>query len=245
VSESAVSSSDATFTLSGSGWQEVLLATPQPLVATTRYRSGCLFPNGKFVVTADYWTTGAGGAGITSGPLHGHSNATASSNEQGSLNVGAVLAFPGLGSGTAANYWVTPIVTDVDPDGGEEVDLAGTANAAATASGTLSVVRPLAASGNAAGQASGALGVGRSLRGVATAACAAFGSLTVTRPRSAGAGWGTLVGIGAAIRADAEEFVTATYDSCPVCGGPIDVAFGLMNCPMGHWQVPVGTPVRW
>ncbi len=115
VGTSAVPSSDATFVLSGSGWQEVLLATPQPLTVGTRYRSGLHFPNGWFVATADYWSVGPGAAGITVGALHGHSNASASSNQQGSLNVGPVLTFPAAGSGSAANYWVTPIITDVDP----------------------------------------------------------------------------------------------------------------------------------
>ena len=245
VGEGAVADSDATFTLSGSGWQDVLLATPQPLTPTTRYRSGCLFPNGKFVVTADYWTSGAGGSGITAGPLLGHSNATASSNQQGSLNVGAVIAFPGIGSGTAANYWVTPLVTNVDPDAGVDRELAGTITAAATASGSLSVGRALAGSGSSAGHASGALSVSRSLGGTVSAAAVFQGSLTVTRPGAPGAGWGSLIGIMAADRAVQLEEASATHVDCPVCGGPIDTARGWMNCPMGHWRVPAGEPVGW
>lgn len=119
VAETPVASSGAVFALSGSGWQTVLLPTPLPLAVGTRYRSGAHFPNGRFVLTADYWTSGAGGAGITSGPLIGYSNGAATANEQGSLHVGAALTFPEGGSPTAANYWVTPLVTDVDPAGGD------------------------------------------------------------------------------------------------------------------------------
>jgi len=110
VSESPVANTDAAFVLSGGGWQEVLLATPQPVVAGTRYRVGVHFPGGRYSFTATYW-----GASVVNGALVGHSQATATNAEQGSLLGGAVLAFPGNGSPNAANYWITPIITDVDP----------------------------------------------------------------------------------------------------------------------------------
>lgn len=115
VSTAAVPSTTATFALSGSGWQDVLLATPQPLVAGTRYRTGALFPNGRYVFTGAYWSSGPGAAGIIVGPLTGWNQAGATGTQQGSLNAGGSLAFPGSGSPAAANYWVTPIITDVDP----------------------------------------------------------------------------------------------------------------------------------
>lgn len=110
VSEAPVANTDATFVLSGGGWQEVLLATPQPAVPGTRYRAGVHFPGGRYSFTATYW-----GSSIVTGALIGHSQATATNGEQGSLLGGAVLAFPGNGSPNAANYWITPIITDVDP----------------------------------------------------------------------------------------------------------------------------------
>lgn len=29
---------------------------------------------------------------------------------------------------------------------------------------------------------------------------------------------------------------------CPICGGPLDKARNVLNCPMGHWTGPVGAP---
>lgn len=110
VAETAVPSTDAAFTLSGGGWQTVLLATPQPTAAGVRYRTGVLFPGGRYSFTATYW-----GSNVVSGALIGHSQATATNGEQGSLNAGGVLTFPGAGSPNAANYWIQPIITDVDP----------------------------------------------------------------------------------------------------------------------------------
>jgi hypothetical protein len=116
VSEAAVSGSDATFTLAGSGWQDTLLAVPVPLVLGTRYRAGCHFPNGQYPFTDAYWGgAGPGASGIIVGPLVGHEQSGATAGEQGSLWPGAVLAFPNNGSPTGANYWVTPIITNVDP----------------------------------------------------------------------------------------------------------------------------------
>ena len=110
VAESPVANTDAAFTLSGGGWQTVLLATPQPLTPGTRYRTGVHFPGGRYSFTASYW-----GSSVVSGALVGHSQATSTNGEQGSLLAGASLAFPGNGSPNAANYWIQPIITDEDP----------------------------------------------------------------------------------------------------------------------------------
>jgi hypothetical protein len=123
--------------------------------------------------------------------------------------------------------------------------LAGSANAAGHASGTIAASRALAGVASAAATAQGALATSRPLAGSASAAAVLVGSLTVTRPRAMATGWGSLVGIGEVIKAEALEAARATYVDCPVCGSPIDVAFGWMNCPMGHWRVPAGQPVGW
>jgi hypothetical protein len=103
---------EATFVLAGSGWQDVLLDAPVPIAQGVAYRSGAHFPNGRYAATANYWSSGPGGAGVSDGPLVGYSQPVATENEQGSLAVGAVLAFPSQGAPNATNYWVTPIVTD-------------------------------------------------------------------------------------------------------------------------------------
>lgn len=116
VTTVAVPDSVAAFTLAGAGWQEAVLDTPQPLAQGVAYRSGAHFPNGRYVATPNYWSSGPGSAGVTDGPLVGYSQTLATENEQGCLAVGAALAFPALGSGSASNHWVTPIVTDETGD---------------------------------------------------------------------------------------------------------------------------------
>ncbi|MCP2248741.1 hypothetical protein [Lentzea aerocolonigenes] len=46
-------------------------------------------------------------------------------------------------------------------------------------------------------------------------------------------------------RQNAEELHRAETEQpleCPNCGSPLDEARGLLNCPMGDWQGPVGRP---
>lgn len=64
--------------------------------------------------TANYWSTGPGGSGLTAGPITVPNNASATSPGQSSYNAGATLTFPGTNGGPW-NYWVdievTPLVT--------------------------------------------------------------------------------------------------------------------------------------
>jgi hypothetical protein len=112
----AVVSSVGTFTLSGTGvYQTALLPVPVPIVIGQSYRSGCHLPNGAYAFTSAFWSSGAGSGGVTSGRLTAPSQALAPDGEQGVLIGGASRAFPANGSGSAANFWITPILTDVDP----------------------------------------------------------------------------------------------------------------------------------
>lgn len=114
-----VAGTDAAFTLSGSGAQTVLLATPVALGVgpANSYRTGAHFPNGRYPFTSSFWSSGPGSAGIINGPLVGPNQSSATEGEQGSLAVGSSINFPANGSPNAAFYWVTPIITDVDPGG--------------------------------------------------------------------------------------------------------------------------------
>lgn len=163
VAETAVASSDASFALSGSGWQTALLATPIPLVLGTRYRAGVHFPNGRYAFTNAYWASS-----VIVGPLTGHSQASSTAGEQGSLQAGASLAFPGNGSPGAANYWITPIITDVDPGSGDfrtgsvsaplglAADLLGVKGSARAVTGVLALAgSPLGAKGSAGAASAG------------------------------------------------------------------------------------------
>lgn len=154
-----VAGTDASFILSGSGTQTALLGTPVALSLgpTVRYRTGAHFPNGRYPFTADFWSSGPGSAGIINGPLVGPNQSAASEGEQGSLFTGSAITFPGNGSPNAAFYWVTPIVTDVDP-GGEShsgavsstLTLGGSLTGSKTTSGSPASI-PLALSSSAAG----------------------------------------------------------------------------------------------
>lgn len=122
----AVPGSVATFTLAGVGtYQQVLLPAPVSINVGpgNGYVTGAHFPDGAYAFTADYWSSGAGSAGHTVGRLVAPNQASAPSNEQGVLIPGVVRAFPSDGSGVAANYYVTPILTDVDPTPSGAVDL--------------------------------------------------------------------------------------------------------------------------
>ncbi|CRK59091.1 Flagellar hook-length control protein FliK [Alloactinosynnema sp. L-07] len=112
---SAVSGSDGSFTLTGTGWQDVIYGTPIALTVEQRYKAICHFPSG-LCFTANYFNAGGPAEnGITNGPLHVFGTSTATGGFQGSYNYNSGLAY--TDNGVATNYWVTPIVTDTDPAG--------------------------------------------------------------------------------------------------------------------------------
>lgn len=173
----AVGSSVATVTLSSTGaYQLGLLPTPVPIVVGQSYRSGAHLPNGAYAFTSNYWSSGAGSAGITSGRLTAPSQAVAPDGEQGVLIGGAARAFPANGSGAAANFWITPILTDVDPGSTTptgSVDLpvsvgmsvAGVKKASGVVSAPVAVAGSLIGAKVSAGAVSAAVPVGASVAG--------------------------------------------------------------------------------
>lgn len=118
VTGSAMPGADAAFSLSGSGWQTVLLTTPLPLLIgpSNSLRSGVHFPNGAYAATNGFFGIGgAGEGGLANGPLRAPDAGNATNLIQNLFTAGASLTFPASGSST--NYWIQPIVTDVDPGG--------------------------------------------------------------------------------------------------------------------------------
>jgi uncharacterized protein DUF4082 len=203
VAGTAVPGSDATFTLSGSGWQQVLLATPVPLSTGVNYRSGLHFPNGRYPVTVEYWGSGPGGTGHTSGPLRALNRSAALDGKQGVLNVGAALAFPNTGSSNSSSFWVTPILTDVDPAGSTPsgsisapVGVSATITGAKVASGAVS-----AAVAVASGLSGAHEGVGAATAPV-TVSAAVSGQNPSSAPYSAllCSPWATVADIPSAVR---------------------------------------------
>lgn len=99
------------------GWIFTPFASPVALTVGTAYRVAIYYSNTRFGYATDYWTTGPGASGITSGPLFAPSDAGATGARQCSYNYTATnvgLAFPGSdnnGDWTGADV----AVTDIDP----------------------------------------------------------------------------------------------------------------------------------
>lgn len=105
----------------GVGWQESSI-TPVQLTSGVRYKVVAHMPD-HYTATGGYWTGGGpGGSGIVNGFLTAPDTGNADGGGQGTFLYG-VVAFPG-GSFNGGNYWVDVVVTDVDPSGAVNVELA-------------------------------------------------------------------------------------------------------------------------
>lgn len=120
----AVPGTDVTFTGLGSttaaGWKSVALATPILLTVGQHYRVAGYFANGTtFTATNSYWATGPGASDVVNGPITGYAQTHATGSIQGSFVAQTTGTFPvyptTLASPAGNNYWVDPVVTDVDP----------------------------------------------------------------------------------------------------------------------------------
>lgn len=110
TSGGAVAGTDVTWTLAGTGWQVADLAAPVALTANQRYRVAAQFPT-NYSATSDYFSSGAGAAGLVDGPLHAPSATGATGGDQGSFVVAGALAYP-VNQFRSTAYWVDVIVTD-------------------------------------------------------------------------------------------------------------------------------------
>jgi hypothetical protein len=123
TSGTAVSGTDAAFTLSGTGWQRADVAVPVPLLANVKYKASCHFPSG-YSATAAYWASGGGASDIVNGALVAPTKSNSVGGDtQGCYGYGASISYPLNGSGSGACYWVDVVVTDVDPGAGQTVVL--------------------------------------------------------------------------------------------------------------------------
>ena len=105
----------------GSGWMEASLTGN--LAAGTNYKVVVLNGAGSPAVwngaSANYWSTGFGGSGLTSGPITAPDTSAATSPGQDSYNAGATIAYPNTNAGPY-NYWVdievTPAASPAPPN---------------------------------------------------------------------------------------------------------------------------------
>ncbi len=100
----------------GSGWMSAALTGS--LAASTNYKLVVLNGAGSPAIwnatTANYWSTGYGGNGITAGPITAPNTSTATSPGQESYNLGATITFPTTYAGPYT-YWLDIEVTPVPP----------------------------------------------------------------------------------------------------------------------------------
>lgn len=141
----------------------IMFDTPVPVTAA-------LYANGlyavmrtadRYVATGSYFQSGAGSADETNGPItawrHSAPNPTGIVGSNGRFNVGAAGAAYPNNSFNGGGYWVSPIITDVDPGGGGdvEVDDAGPHGARAGGSPELVAIDVIVAGGGSSGSRAG------------------------------------------------------------------------------------------
>jgi len=100
----------------GSGWVKVTYDGSVTLSASTNYKV-CVFYGGGanwYSITANYWSSGPGSGGITSGIITAPNNAVADQGQDTFHNPSAVLVYPDT-SFNASNYWVDVEVTVAAP----------------------------------------------------------------------------------------------------------------------------------
>lgn len=184
---SPVTGTDATFSLSGTGWQQADLGDPVELTVNQLYKVVVNFPSG-WNGTGGYFATGDGVGGIASGPLTapdaGGTPLGIGGVRQGTFASGSTLAYP-TGFFQGGNYWVDLLVSDEEPGGGVARELDGVAPATSSSAGALSRLRPLSAAASASSLAVGSLARARPLAGVGSASSLATGSLAIARSLAA------------------------------------------------------------
>ncbi len=236
----AVSGSDGTYTLSGTGWQDFIYATPIALTIGQRYRAAVLFPSGYSATGGYFGGGGPGDGGITNGPLHVPDAAGGTGGFQGSYAYDAARIYPDNGGN--GNYWVTPIITDTDPaghppgSGTASIALSGSGSGLKVASGTGTATLALSASGSGLahrfGSAAAALGLVGSGAGVHQAAGSATAALQLA---AAGVGQHVGVGVGAAVLGLSAAAIPAGRD-VDVVVGPLETRWAMSLGPRS-WQM--------
>jgi hypothetical protein len=100
----------------GSGWVKCAYPGTATLSAGTNYRVAVHLPFGgnKYSAASNYWSSGAGSGGLTSGIITAPAAAAADGGNQDAYVVGTPIAYPTT-STSSANYWVDVEVTATSP----------------------------------------------------------------------------------------------------------------------------------
>jgi hypothetical protein len=92
----------------GSGWQQVLFATPVQVTANTVYVASYYAPNGSYAADPGFFAN----AGVDNPPIHLLRDGTSGGN--GLYTYSASSTFP-ASTFNSTNYWVDPVFTTVGP----------------------------------------------------------------------------------------------------------------------------------
>lgn len=214
------------------GWNTVTLASPVTLAvddttSATSYLACVYFTTDNgYTATGAYWTSGAGSAGVTSGPLFAPPLGGQRGPAQDAFNAGADAA-PNAGF-NGGNYWVD---LTVDDGAGGPADIVGSA---ALPLGGLAV----AASASASVAAAAALPLGGLLFEVHDGLLDTYGdeytSVYVTHPAAAG----LLLG-GLSVVADGGSPVRVGVAALPLGGVALAAAAGPLG-RVGVAALPLG-----
>lgn len=104
----------------GSGWVKASFTNPIALTASTQYKA-CVFSGSSntgnwYSATNHYWDTGAGGSGLTNGPLTAPNSASTNTG-QDSYYQAQAFSYPST-SFESSNYWVDVEITTTGGGGG-------------------------------------------------------------------------------------------------------------------------------
>lgn len=219
---------------------QVLFDTPVEVSAAV-YSTGLyatMYTANRYVATAGYFSS----ADDTSGPIRAYQAGTVGTNGRFKVTAtGAADSYPNTQFG-GNGYWVTPIVTDVDPNAGDTLEADGNRSGTGTITGAATRVAVATGdrtgTGSITGAASGSFGVTGDRTGVgAISGAATVISDLPAEPTTNSAGWYGYLNI---MRNNAEETrrqLNEPPTACPDCGEPLDVSVhGVRFCPFDGWE---------
>lgn len=225
------------------------LASP---VAGTRNRvafdtavqvTAALYPNGlyatmraanNYVATGGYFASAA----ATSGPITAYQN-NAGVGFNGRFKVspaptGAADSYPNQTFG-GGGYWVSPVITDVDPSGGTPISISAaiTAPARVVAASLVETVTAAAAIVADTGVIAASLALPVSLAGTISAPERTVAARVHVPLTEAPPSFEPLRDMFRRARQQAGTLVRAT--GCPRCGEPLEAARGVLHCRWDGW----------
>jgi hypothetical protein len=112
VNPVALGPNSGTYSGPATGWRKLSDFPLIELTANQKYRVALYQADGNIANTDNYWSTGAGSAGITNGILVAPNATDAFENAQGSFKAGTGIQYPSDTNTAKSCYWVDVEVTD-------------------------------------------------------------------------------------------------------------------------------------